>query len=451
MVNRFGIAAALIFGLSVSAQAETMQESLLAGIEKSDNLMAARQSYVAAQQQIGLSSAGNDLSGNLTVTGAQTESDSKSSAGGFASSQSFSTRVAITKQLFDSGEIDARLAVANYGIASSMASYQAAEQGAILSIIDAYLTLLTSSQSRQLQEENVARLEAQTQATEVRLNAGTTTITRLAEAKARLARAHSNLIGAQSQEQTALETYQSLTGLAGEDLSLPSLTGDIPASLQDAEAMAVANHPDMKVASANERSMRAQFDVLARQVLPKVNFTLSATDSRAKGRTQDKFDIKGEIKLTSPLIVTNGSRAKGKETYAKLERAKYQLADTERKVALNARSSLRALNASLAQKAAVEAELQAAELVAEGISAEVEYGQKIFLDQLDAEQSVSDAKLRLLQTQREIMSNHYRLLAAIGSLNGAAVSLDGMLVPLSETPDAKDVFRGFLPLADLPN
>ena len=450
MKKHIGITVALMIGLSASAQANSLQDSLLAGIEKSDNLMAARQGFLAAYQGTGIAAAGNDLTGNVTVTGAQTESDNKHRSGGFASSQSYSTRIAITKQLYDSGEIDARLMVAEYGIASSRASYRAQEQGVILSIIDAYLGLLTSMQARDLQEENVARLTAQTTATKVRLDAGTTTATRLAEAEARLARAQSNLISAQSQEQTALETYQSLTGLSGDGLSLPELTGVIPATLQDAEALAIANHPDMHVAKANLASARAQFDVLARQVLPKVNFTLSATDSAAKGTMNDKLDIKGEIKLTSPFLVTNGSRAKGKETYANLERAKFRSAETQRKVTLDARSSLRASRASLAQKQAVQAEVDAALLVAEGIAAEVEFGQKIVLDQLDAEQSVSDAKLRMLQTQREIMINHYRLLAAIGLLNDAAVGLDGLLVSLDESGDVPDVFTGFLPLADLP-
>ena len=450
MKKHIGITVALMIGLSASAQANSLQDSLLAGIEKSDNLMAARQGFLAAYQGTGIAAAGNDLTGTVTVTGAQTESDNKNRSGGFASSQSYSTRIAITKQLYDSGEIDARLMVAEYGIASSRASYRAQEQGVILSIIDAYLGLLTSMQARDLQEENVARLTAQTTATKVRLDAGTTTATRLAEAEARLARAQSNLISAQSQEQTALETYQSLTGLSGDGLSLPELTGVIPATLQDAEALAIANHPDMHVAKANLASARAQFDVLARQVLPKVNFTLSATDSAAKGTMNDKLDIKGEIKLTSPFLVTNGSRAKGKETYANLERAKFRSAETQRKVTLDARSSLRALRASLAQKQAVQAEVDAALLVAEGIAAEVEFGQKIVLDQLDAEQSVSDAKLRMLQTQREIMINHYRLLAAIGMLNDAAVGLDGLLVGLDESGDVPDVFTGFLPLADLP-
>jgi outer membrane protein TolC len=102
------------------------------------------------------------------------------------------------------------------------------------------------------------------------------------------------------------------------------------------------------------------------------------------------------------------------------------------------------------KKRAVDAELAAAELVAEGITAEVEFGQKIFLDQLDAEQSVSDAKVRQLQAQQSIMTNHFRLLAAIGQLDANAIGLADELSPIQEAESPRDIFTGFLPLADLP-
>lgn len=449
-MKKIFIIASLLLASSLPASADTLTDALSSGILKSDSLNAARQNYIATRESVTIAQSGNDLTGTVSVTGSQTESDKKKSSGGFQSSQAFSARIGISKQLYDSGEADARVTAANYNIASAKASYRALEQATILSVIDAYLTLLTSAESRSLQEENVARLTAQTQATQIRLDAGTTTATRLAEAKARLARAQSNLISALANEETARETYQSLTGLSGDNLSLPSMMGSLPKSLSEAEARAIANHPDMVVAQSNERAARTQFDILARQVLPKVKFSLSATDSQAKGTMQDKLDIKGEVTLTSPFIVTPSSRAKGKETAAKLERAKYQLADTRRQVALNARSALRSLKASNAQFEAVEVELEAAVLVAEGISAEVEFGQKIFLDQLDAEQSVSDAKVRKIQTQQNIMLNHFRLLAAMGELDAKLMGMADILPALEDEPSPRDVFTGLLPLADLP-
>jgi outer membrane protein len=332
------------------AFAETMDEALLSGLVNSDNLNAARQNYIAVRETLTIANSSNDLTGTVTITGAQTETDRKNSSGGFQSSQSLSSRVAISKQLFDSGEGNARIEAANYNLIAAEATYRATEQREILSIIDAYLSLITSRQASALQQENVSRLEAQTLATKIRLEAGTTTATRLAEAEARLARAQSSLISAEAAEENALEKYQSLTGLSGDDLSLPQLSNALPSSLAEAEELAIKNHPDIVVASANERASRMQFDIVARQVLPKVNFSLSATDSQAKGTMQDKLDIKGEVKLTSPLLVTPSSRAKGKEISAKLERAKFQLSEARRNTALNARSALRSTMAAAAQK-----------------------------------------------------------------------------------------------------
>ena len=119
-------------------------------------------------------------------------------------------------------------------------------------------------------------------------------------------------------------------------------------------------------------------------------------------------------------------------------------------MALNARSSWRTLRSTIAQRRATEAELVAAELVAEGIRTEVEFGQKIFLDKLDAEQSVSDAKVRMVEVKQAIMLNHYRLLSALGELDLDAFGLASQAKSLDDLADPADVFKGFLPVADTP-
>ena len=450
MLKRILITTACLAGFALPVSAESLKEALVAGVNKSESLMASQQAFLSAKQSLQLATSANDLSGTATVKGSHTESDRKSASGGFQSSASFSASVGISKRLYDSGEGEARTASAEFSLAAQRARYRAQEQTVLLSVAEAYLNLVTAREALALQEENVERLKAQTQATEIRLQAGTTTATRLAEANARLARAQSNLIAAQTREITATESYQSLTGLSGDDLVLPDMMRDMPDGLIEAETMALANHPDIEVANLDVKSARADFDILAKQVLPKVNFSLSATDSQGKGRMNDKFDIKGELVFSSPILVTPSSRAKGKQASAGIERAKYQLSDAQRRVALNARSSWRTLRSTYAQRNATEAELAAAELVAEGIRTEVEFGQKIFLDQLDAEQSVSDAKVRLVEVKQSIMLNQYRLLSALGQLDLAAFGLSSQLGSLDDLSDPADVFTGFLPVAETP-
>ena len=450
MLKRIILTTTCMAVFALPASSDTLNDALVAGLNKSEALMASQQAFLSAKQALPLATSANDLTATATVRGSHTESDKKSTSGGFQSSGAFSASVGLSKRIFDSGEGEARYAAADYALAAQRARYRAQEQAVILSVAEAYLNLLTAREALALQEENVARLDAQTQATEIRLQAGTTTATRLAEANARLARAQSNLIAAQTREMTAAENYQSLTGLTGDALTLPELTINVPQSLTEGETIALANHPDIEVANLDVRAAKADFDILAKQVLPKVNFSLSATDSQGKGTLNDKLDIKGELVFSSPILVTPTSRAKGKQASAAIERAKYQLSDAQRRVALTARSSWRSLRSTLAQRDATDAELSAAELVAEGIRTEVEFGQKIFLDQLDAEQSVSDAKVRLVEVKQSIKLNQYRLLSALGQLDLAAFGLDAQAVSLDDLSDPADVFTGFLPVIDKP-
>ena len=80
-------------------------------------------------------------------------------------------------------------------------------------MISAHLDVLSAQKAFDIRDANERRLFAHTEAARIRLEAGTSTPTRLAEAKARLARAQSDKILAKSELQSAVEAYQSLTGL----------------------------------------------------------------------------------------------------------------------------------------------------------------------------------------------------------------------------------------------
>ena len=65
----------------------------------------------------------------------------------------------------------------------------------------------------------------------------------------------------------------------------------------------------------------------------------------------------------------------------------------------------------------------AAKLVADGTATEVEFGLKTFLDQLDAEQDLSDVELRRVQAQQAFVLNGYEVLRATGQLTVALFTL----------------------------
>ena len=198
-------------------------------------------------------------------------------------------------------------------------------------------------------------------------------------------------------------------------LNLDKVT--LPASLQDAEQMAIREHPSILAGLALEKQAAMEFQILKTSLLPKVNLSLSAVQNDQKGTSMDKDEVTTKLEFSTPFLVTEGSRAADRRAMAGLNQMRAQLAETRRVVGLAARKAYRDYQAAQGQLGSVEAEIRAARLVASGTASEVEYGLKTFLDLLDAEQLLSDTELRLVQTQEAIVLNGYRLLQATGQLS----------------------------------
>ncbi len=174
--------------------------------------------------------------------------------------------------------------LARYGMDAARASYQQAEQQVILDILTAHVNVITAQKALDIRTANKQRLEAQTEAEKIKLDAGTSTPTRLAEAEARLARAVSDQILAEADLQTAQEAYQSLTGLAEFSLQPVRIRQDIlPASINEAEQMAAREHPSILSGLAAEKQAANEFKILKNTLLPKVNLSLSAVQNDQKG------------------------------------------------------------------------------------------------------------------------------------------------------------------------
>jgi outer membrane protein len=394
----------------------------------SEVLEAERQAFVVARQAIATSNSKNNLTGNFSLIGSHLRTDEKDTAGGFTSSNKRIGAVTLKKQLYDFGEADSRMEAARYGMDSARASYMGAEQQVILDVLIAHLKVITAQKAFDIRTANRERLDAQTQAENIKLDAGTSTPTRLAEAEARLARAMSDQILAEAELISAQEAYNSLThnSLANNssesfgDFGLQPLNLDkitLPASLQDAEQMAIREHPYILAGLAQEKQAAMEFKILKTSLLPKVNLSLSAVQNDQKGTSMDKDEVTTKLEFSTPFLVTEGSRAADRRAMAGLNQTRAQLAETRRVVGLAARKAYRDYQAARGQLGSVEAEIRAARLVASGTASEVEYGLKTFLDLLDAEQLLSDTELRLVQTQESIVLNGYRLLQATGQLS----------------------------------
>ena len=284
-----------LIGITLSpAFAISLNDALRAGLENSSALAAAREGWLATREAIGTNTSTTDLTARLNATGSVEKIDSKAGQG-FTKSQYLSTGVTLSKNLYDGGQTKEKTRLAEINLQRASAIYAKTEQGVILGTIEAYLNVLKAGREVKLHARNLTRLKAHVDVAKIRVDAGAATPTRLAEARARYARAQSDAILAETRLTNAKDSFRSLTGKDASDLIEPSITGNLPIDLLDAETKAQEGHPDILAAIAAERAADQEFNTLQAAVRPTLALSLSANTKAGTGTTLDRDEVAAQL------------------------------------------------------------------------------------------------------------------------------------------------------------
>ena len=430
------VVAAVLVSTAGPAGASNLDVAVQAALNQSEELAAARHDWVAAREDIGTASVTTDWSAKGTLTGTHARSKTATNDR-YKDGQTGVASVSVTRNLYDGGQTTEKTQLGKLNLEAAAASYEAQEQQLVLATIEAYLGVQKAVEEVTLNQINVTVLGAHVEAARVRLQAGASTPTRLAEAEARLARGKSSLIAVETGLRNARDDYQTITGMAADKLEPLAAPVDLPADMMAAEDVARSTHPRVRMALARERAAEQQAANLIAAVRPNLSLTFSATDTQASGTSRDKTELSAQVKLSTPLMVTNATRSKSRSVTAQIAAAKSARDNVLRAVALDVRKAYRSLNAANAQLDAVNAELNAFKLVAQGIANEVEFGQKTDLDLQDAEQDVMDAELRLVTVNHNILRSSFRFKSALGQLTVRELGLSDAVSDLYSMPNPK--------------
>ena len=441
------IVAVLVCYVSFSSpptMAMSLEDAIRASLKNSTVILAARQSWIASRESIGSNTSTSDLTARLTSTGTLAEID-KQDGGGFNKSNSLGTGITLSKNLYDGGQAKENVRLAQINLQMASASYAKSEQAVILSTIEAYLDVYKARREVKLHDKNLTRLEAHVNAAKIRVEAGAATPTRLAEAKARYARAKSDAILTQTRLNNAEDHFRSLTGKNGSSTMQPAVARNLPTDMLSAETFAQSAHPDILSAIAAERAANQAFNTLQAAVRPTLAFSLSANTRMATGTSLDKDELAAQLVFSAPLLSTNATTSKARNVAANYEAAKLNRSEAVRKIRVAAREKFRNWETTAARLEAVLSEIEAFRLVAKGIASEAQFGQRTMLDLLDAEKDVNDAELSLVTAEHEQILAAFRLKAGIGSLTAEQMGLGNVLGSLLDLPKTKNPFQTTFP------
>jgi outer membrane protein len=430
--------------LSSPASAETLSEALVAVYNKNPQLLAARarlrevdEDYIQTRAQ-----------GRFSVTASGQYSRSVLKGSGIGSGQSFgqgdipdnippgsrpdnlfyfapsAAQVEIVQPLYQGGRVRALKEQAKAGILAQRESLRATENQLFLAGANAYLDVQQAEEAARIRRNNVKVLTRQLDAANERFDVGVGTKTDIAQSDARLAGAEAGLAQAEAALQSARASYQRIVGRIPADLQpVPQFV--TPQTIGEAIDLARKNNPELIAGYFSEEAGEAAIDVAKSAGRPTIslNGNVAAQRGQLFGFEQSEAaEITAQISIPIFSGGLNSSRVRQAEHVK--TRLGFESRDRERAVDEAIRQIWAQREAARATLIASQKQVESAEVAFEGVSLELEVGNRTQLDVLDAEQELLNAKLSLIEAGRNLNASTFQLLSTIGVFDSEGIPLN---------------------------
>jgi outer membrane protein len=336
--------------------------------------------------------------------------------------------VTVTQVLFNGFKTANSVRVAEFQVLSGREALRNTGQGVLLDGVTAYMDVLANHALVEAQRTNVAVLREIQATTKRRLDAGDVTPTDTAQAEARVSRGLADLNAAEVALAISKATYTQVIGEPPAQLTAAAtVDGLSPPTLAAASETARHEHPAVLGAGYDVDVAQTTIKVAESGLLPTVAVQASASRSVQSDSTlgtfgTDQASILGQINVP----VYDGGTAASQTRQAK------ELTSQSRLVLEQVRNQARTAVASAwvtnegtkIALTAAESEVRAAGIALQGVRREAAGGQRTTIDVLNAQQDLTNARTRLIQSQRDRVIASYTLLSSVGRLDVHVLNLN---------------------------
>lgn len=425
-----GLAILAMLGSASFTSAETFQEALISVYNSNPRLQAERarvrevdENYVQARAQGRLTA---NASGSYGYTNARSASASifnPTPTSTYAEGDPRSVQLQIIQPIYQGGRVKALKKQAKSSILAAREGLRNAEQSIFLSAANAYVDVVRDEETARIRRNNVMVLARQQLAAKDRFDVGEGTRTDIAQAQSRQAAAESGLAQAEAQLQSSRASYTRIIGHPPVALqTVPQF--ELPRTLQVAIALARENNPQLLAAYFNEEAAGSAIDVAksaSRPVLS-LNGTASASRDQVLGIGEaDQAALTAQ--LTIPIFTGGLNRSRVRQAKHAKTRLAFEVRDTELAVDQTVAQIWAQLDAARLSLRASRQQVTAAEVAFEGVDLEQKVGTRTTLDVLDAEQEVLNAKLSVVEAERNVNATTFQLLTTLGVFDTEGINL----------------------------
>jgi adhesin transport system outer membrane protein len=327
--------------------------------------------------------------------------------------------VNLRQTLFDGWATQSEFGRRQAAADSSAYQYRALAERVSSQVSDVYLNLLRDNDQLALAKKNVEIHESYVDRISDRTNSGVGRESDLDQAQARLAGAQSNVVERETDLRDSLVRYVSLVGYPPlEVLIRPKPTkDDLPATLDEAIAHAVANHPSIYATEADMEAAQEQLRNARSLYWPRIEVGFNR-------RYGDDLDgVEGWDEDISIMLYFNYNLYNGRADRAKIQRSVYGIEqvrslreDTVREVSEAVRQAWNGYTATERRMASLERHVASMLKTRDAYIEQWQINDRTLLDVLDAENELYTSQRTLVEAQRDYTTALYRLRASMGTL-----------------------------------
>jgi outer membrane protein len=406
-----------------AAVADTLENALAAAYENNPNMEEARLAVRSARQDRVQARAGYLPS--LTVSGSygieELEVETNSIFGPSTSETELNpstTSVELSQSVFTGWRRSGTSRLARASVDNAQEALRATEQDVLLAAVDAYLNVRRDEEIVRLNQEHVIGLMRQLAGTNRRLEVGEVSRTDVAQAETRLAGARAALARAQAELESTRARYEEIVGLPPEALEPVDVLPALPASLEEALEAALATHPDLGRARANEGAARARVTIERAALLPQVSIVGRYDRTEESSFENDRREGPSALaRFSMPIFEGGLSWSRAHQSRINVRRAEALTEAQRRQVSANV---IGAWNDLLAARDILEAaneQVRASQVALAGAERERGLGMRSTLDVLDAEEEARNARLNQARAEANAVLATFVLAAATGQLS----------------------------------
>ncbi|MDO8208689.1 MAG: TolC family outer membrane protein [Gallionella sp.] len=315
-------------------------------------------------------------------------------------------------------------------VAQTDAQFRVAEQDLVLRAAQAYFDVLIAQDSVQLSEAQKTAISEQLAQAKRNFEVGSATITDTHEAQARHDLTSAQQIAAQNNLEIKRSALQQLINALPQDLKPLGpqfkLEAPQPADMEKWVNDAQLNSPQLAIAQAGAELAEKEVARNRGGHYPTVDLVANYSKNSANGSSfgvgSDSTNKSVGVQLNLPLFQGGAVNSKWREAEANSERARQELENARRNVALQTRQAYLGVVSGIAQVKALQQALTSSESVLEASKLGQEVGVRTNLDVLNAQQQLYSTRRDLYQAEYSYLLSQLRLKAAVGVLDEAELA-----------------------------